>query len=364
MNKSVTTQRTHTIEAIEAPASPETSVVLACGLNRTEFNALRILLSRRLQRNAVLTQSAINPDLLLVDLDATGTGCKWPELRERYPNIPAICLSQNSNGAEGAQIIKRPAQTIEVLDKIEQVLQKRRTTLQADTPVDNPDSVPIPKRYNPARRLIGILAQAAARTKDSKSNILVESPGLGRFLFLQNKTAYTTTSWQTLRSLCIVPVQTGSFRFTHLSRSKVSDFLSSEPGAERWHQETLLWKIATHCSRGALPENIPCNTPLRIRYWPDCPRLPDPLEIVGLSALFSRAPVSVLEAARYLHLPVSAVSRYIAAMDALALIECHDATSLPKTAQAKRMQKKRPWSSKLLGALARRITSHVFQKTS
>ncbi len=339
--------------------------ILTAGLSRTESSALRVLLPRRLHREILLNENTDNPDLILFGMNSDTSDHQWRQLRKRFPATPAICLSYHSKDMGDVPVVQRPVQAEVLLDKIENVL-AGDTPGEAETCASREPSASCrtSDQYELDERLIGVFLQASAKAKQTGQDILVDSVALGRFLFQRNGKVYTTVGWRTLRSLCVVRVEPGSFKIRILNTRKASAFIKAEAGGEQWDQEMFLWKIATHCSRGALPREIPVDKPLHLRYWPDCPHLPDPSHAVAFSALFARAPISVLDAAHYMNQPVSAVSRYVSAVHALSLIEIGETTGSLHGIQKAHTRSKKSWSSKLLGGLARRVTDFVLHKAA
>ncbi len=338
---------------------------LVSGLSRTEFGALQVLLPRRLRREIQWCEGERGraPDLILFGLDDKDAPQRWDALRTRHPHAPAVCLAYGGKGLDDTPVVPRPAKVDALVETIERVLSE-----DEDAPagrrvngarLERPEGV---DRFDVEQRLLGVLMQADRLAARTGRDVLVD--GMGRFVFLARGEVFTTVGRSSLRSLCVPRVTSASFEIRPISGTELEAAINVEGTTALWRREALLWEVAVHCSRGALPREIAPDAPLALRRWPDCTRLPDPLSAVALSALFARRPVSVLAAAAELGVPVAQVARYVTAAHALSLLEAGKRSGRAGREEGARAGVAKRWSSRILGRLARRVAGRVLRKAA
>ncbi len=340
--------------------------VLAHGLSRSEFSALEVLVPRRLRREVAFSESLEEqPDLILFGSDGSDGLRRWKDLRQRYPATPAVCLTYGGEPLEGALVVPRPARVDVLIESIERALAGHisfRHTGEQRAPGTAHQEQSSIEQFDLKERLIGVLLRADRLATETGRDVLVD--GMGRFLFLRQGQVFTTVGWGSLRSLCVPRITTESFNVRVVDSRRVEAVMNVEGTSALWGREAFLWEMAWNCSRGALPLEIAPDAPLVLQRWPDCTRLREPLVAVALSALFATRPISVLDAAQEMGLSTTQVACYVTAAYGLSLIGIEHRVPRAVRTAGSREDKKRGWSSRVLGRLARRVASRVLGKNA
>jgi len=343
--------------------------VLTVDLTRSERQSLEVLLPRRLRHPVVLGEEAAvsKPQLILFGADKPEAGQRWRELARRHPGVPAVGLSYKGRRMKGVTVLQRPVRIDVLIETIGHLLDPTASQGEAETrrpqPASRQSSAHALERFDFQSKLVGVLAKAVRRCQEEDRDILVE--GMGGFLFLRDGRVFTTVGESSLRSLCVPRLHLRAFSLRAVTTEEAHDFMSQEGGGQLWDQEALLWQVGMWTARGALPDEIGPNARVRLRRWPNVVRLPNPLEVVAISAVLARGAMKVEEVAERAGVHPDAVSGYLTAAHALGLVEqgMSSAGRHPGRSAARRRSPS-AWSRGTLSALARRVMERIVGKAA
>lgn len=84
--------------------------------------------------------------------------------------------------------------------------------------------------------------------------------------------------------------------------------------------ESLIWRTALWASRGRVPKGTSFTTPVSLRRWPNVTKLMVFPQALRVSALWAKAPYSLVDTAKYLAIPQRNVFAFYSAVHAIGLV--------------------------------------------
>lgn len=154
-----------------------------------------------------------------------------------------------------------------------------------------------------------------------------------------------------LRSLCVRSSDSAKVKLVFVDKTPAEIGPSDDRRLRR--VDNMLWKLALWSSRGRVEVGTSLDAPVRLRAWPNIPRLMSVPHSLRISALWVMQPTGLLETARKLNVPHRFVFAFYCACKAFDLVEQLGAGAQATVAQsAKNMtQEKRG----LFGSLLKKL---------
>ena len=84
--------------------------------------------------------------------------------------------------------------------------------------------------------------------------------------------------------------------------------------------DALIWELAIAASAGRVPEGVTVDRPCLLRDWPNFTRLTTTSGAMGIAALWTREPATLMDTARVLQVPLTQVCTFYSAAEAIGLI--------------------------------------------
>ncbi len=92
-----------------------------------------------------------------------------------------------------------------------------------------------------------------------------------------------------------------------------------------YSMESFIWTASLLTSRGRLPQQLEITDKIKLKHWPDLPRLEQIPHAVRIAAVFYKHPGNLLEVANWLHIPQRYVFAFYNGVLALDMIEVQKA---------------------------------------
>jgi len=174
--------------------------------------------------------------------------------------------------------------------------------------------------YDPNRYLQGLVVQACRAALSRDQAVHVDGLWPTITLLPSTGTAIIAGGKAALDPHATLPDLLSSARLTFTPAPR---FSPSHPDA--MPLEALIWQLALAASRGRLPAGTPLDRSCALGGWPNFTRLAPAPGAMGIAALWTQAPHTLLDTARTLRLPHSHVFSFYSAADALGLVvDDHD----------------------------------------
>jgi len=122
-----------------------------------------------------------------------------------------------------------------------------------------------------------------------------------------------------VRSLCVRSQSGLPVKLVLVEKTPEQIGASEDPRLRRL--DNFLWKVALWSSRGRLQRGMSLDAPVRLRAWPNIPRLMSVPHSLRVAALWVSQPTSLLETARKLNVPHRYVFSFFCACNAFGLVE-------------------------------------------
>jgi hypothetical protein len=169
--------------------------------------------------------------------------------------------------------------------------------------------------YDPERYLQGLVTRAcqAALSRDQAVHIDGLWPTIT--LLPSTGTAIIAGGEDALAAHAALPDLLSSARLTFTPAPR---FSPNHPDAVPL--DALLWQLALAASRGRLPVGTPVDQVCALREWPNFTRLAPAPGAMGIAALWTQEPLSLLGTAEALRLPHSDVFAFFSGTRALGLL--------------------------------------------
>jgi len=239
-------------------------------------------------------------------------------------------LAKTTNKSDAPQEIKIPANhnsghTAEIIATPE-LLEALNHTTQAEI-------LPFPLtevKYNPHnptlmsklqidtdQYLLGYFQQAYKIATNEQRNMRLEGPWRPIIILHETKEMLVGTNHRHLFAIAAMP-----FPPEEVSISYVEDDENEITNDNRSIEaiEPFLWKLAIRTSRGRVPKGTDFNLPIRLLRWPNFTRTTATPHAMRIAALWTKQPMSLLNTAEALAIPLNFVFLFYSATIALGLV--------------------------------------------
>jgi hypothetical protein len=176
-----------------------------------------------------------------------------------------------------------------------------------------------------AQSMAGIFREAMRLTKDGG---IVQLMGIGSHPFYvgaADNFVSTTMPESFLRSVCVRSSDSTQVKLVFVDKTPTEIGESEDRRLRR--TDNMLWKLALWGSRGRVPRGTSLDAPVRLRAWPNIPRLMTVPHSLRIAALWVSQPTSLFETARKLNVPHRYVFSFFCACQAFDLIELLGSTT-------------------------------------
>ncbi|MEW6445585.1 MAG: hypothetical protein ACOZAQ_03555 [Pseudomonadota bacterium] len=320
------------------------------------------------------------PEAVVIDLDGVGSDRLWLEVRRHFSG-PAVVLSVRSHELHHAIWVPKPLRGegfIAAIARVRGMLQHVTVKQQAQpsTPPRREDPPPTPSVqredpggaaraadlamqenraqeccghledsvyrdqsqrerlfYRPSEYLQGALNEAVAQAAREGRVAMIDGLGYPLYIHPDRGELLTTMREQYLRPLCVRRMDDQPIEIRTLEQLPALTVEDMDPRLRR--QDATLWKIALWTSRGRVPEGVALDAPVRLRAWPNIPRLMAVPHGVRIAALWMHRPTSLMETAPLLGIDYRYPFAFFSACHALGLIQTEAGRSPdPRAAKA------------------------------
>lgn len=330
----------------------------AIGMDERQCNTLRLMCQGPCH-NACVLVNEIEAEASVLDMDGYQATSRLAELRQAYPERPALLLSLRALSEElraGDVYVSKPVR----IEEFNQALAELRRICQAaaaprperiehplsrhfqplTTPANGanraarlmdgaldhayvgsaPDIDPgVPAQlekayYDPDRYLQGIVVRAREMARAQRCNVLIRGAWPALTLSADATLVQVLETDSHLRPYCVQPdVAVGA----SLDCIDAPPMQFGQPGVVSL--DVFLWKLALCAARGRLPRNTSLDAPVLLRHWPNFTRLTLTPGALNIAALWAARPHSPLHTAQLLGLPQRHVFAFYSAAHALDL---------------------------------------------
>ena len=166
---------------------------------------------------------------------------------------------------------------------------------------------------------VDVFREAMRRTAEGG---MVNFVGLGAYpLYVSAAEDFVSTPMPEalLRSLCVRSTQSAPIELVLVDK-KPKDIGPSDDERLR-RLDNMLWKLALWSSRGRVKAGTSLDAPVRLRAWPNIPRLMSVPHSLRIAALWVMQPTGLLDTARKLDVPHRFVFAFYCACNAFDLVE-------------------------------------------
>ncbi len=186
-------------------------------------------------------------------------------------------------------------------------------------------------QFDTDQYLLGYFQQAYAIAISEQRNMRVEGPWRPIVILHETREMLVGHNYRHLYAIAAMP-----FRPEEVAISYVEDDLSDIEDDDSTIEsiEPFLWKLAVRTSRGRVPKGTDFNMPIRLLRWPNFTRTSATPHALRIAALWSKQPMSLLQTAEALAIPLHYVFVFYSAALSLDLITIASTTT-EKAPQAK-----------------------------
>lgn len=167
--------------------------------------------------------------------------------------------------------------------------------------------------------LVGLFREAIRLTTESG---MVSFVGMGKYPFYVSAVddfVSTPMPESYLRSLCVISSHAAAVQLVLVDQKPKEIGPSVDEHLRRL--DNVLWKLALWSSRGRVERGTSLDAPVRLRAWPNIPRLMTVPHSLRIAALWVSQPTGLLETARILGVPHRYVFSFYCACKAFDLVE-------------------------------------------
>jgi len=378
--------------------------VCLMGMNERALNVLTMFLNDHNKDGCEIVSDGSH-EIVIIDLDSMDSSRQWMDVRRNFHG-PAIVLSVGQRDLANAYWVEKPIKPEQFKQALEQakraIGELKEQPKPAPQPAPSPQPVPTPpvatrqpveskaplsagaatgmseqmdersqtccgdmddavyldptqrdKLYGDcAQSLLSVVREAIRMTADGG---VVSFQGLaGKPLYISAAKDFVSTSMPEafFRSLCVRSAESATITLVLVDKTPAEIGPSEDRRLQRL--DSLLWKVALWSSRGRLQHGVSLDAPVRLRAWPNIPRLMTVPHSLRIAALWARQPTSLMETARKLGVPHRYVFALYCACNAFDLVEQlgADASTNAKQVKGKAMtQEKRS----LFGGLLKKL---------
>lgn len=364
-----------------------TPKVCLMGMNERALNVFTMFLNDP-SKNWCEIVSDGSHEIVIVDLDSMDNSRLWVDLRRDFQG-PAIVLSVSKRELANAYWVEKPVKPEQFKHALEQAklaLAKPSAKVLPQQPAQaTPLSKPKATPAIPSGSTSGLASEAAAPLASAAATVMSENldersqnccgdladevyldlsqrerlfydyeqsllsllleamrmtakGGMVSFVGLAGRPLYvsaaegfvsTTMPEAFFRSLCVRSVTSPAITLVLVDKTSADIGPSADRRLQRL--DNLVWKVALWSSRGRVSRGVSLDAPVRLRAWPNIPRLMSVPHSLRIVALWASQPTSLLETAGKLGVPHRYVFSLYCACNAFGLVEQLDATALAKS---------------------------------
>ncbi len=312
--------------------------------------ALEMVLRGPCKGVAVIADEA-SAQAVIVDLDAADAEAAWGYHREKYPDRPAILLSLNEPGIEGALFLKKPVQIGSLVKALGQARADLSSAMVTTAAVAS-DGPVAPVAGELERRDASLAVEGSAASRDQTYEIDPDDPAFqAKYFFLPadytghhivEAVKQAVTQGKSLMVRCpagaLVVLPTRSEVVTGCSGAALKKIVTAayrkeslefklsaaEPdigkivekfggAAEIKPLEVCLWEMGAWLSSGRVPHGMSLVEPVVLYRWPNLTRLLLTPNAMRIAALWTDRPFSLLDTAKGLRIPLGDVLTFYSA---------------------------------------------------
>lgn len=387
----------------ENQQKPRLKVTL-CGLEGRAHTTLEMFISGPAQGVCDVVDESL-ADVAIFDLDGQGAERKWESFRARFTG-PALLLSVTEKKRENAIWIPKPVNSKNFFQSIESIrdllASDRAKKLEDVTLSTPPDGAPtaavagaeispaqgegggvsraagmawvehhihqgcggvddavytdLARRseifYQPRNYLHEILHRACEEATKSGKPVSVQVMKHQLIVLPDSRQVFTAMREQMLRPLSVTATPNGVGLLRPVDPALLPPLAPKDP--HLYDYEAMLWMLAMWASRGRVPEGVDLDAPVRLKRWPNFPRLLISPHAMRIAALWTSQPFSLMQTAQQLDIPYRFVFSLFSACRALGLIEQLEVVAaIPSPAPA--LPGKPATQRSLIGSLLRKL---------
>ncbi len=213
--------------------------------------------------------------------------------------------------------------------------------------------------YSPENYLLNSLVDALQLSHQSKQYVQLEINGAqarGHVLLMPDvNLAYSSAALLSdeFAAWCVSPLKTGTVQLHLPSTTELAVLEETvrRDAENTYDMEALIWTTSLLTSRGRLSRNADLTQPLRLRHWPNLPRLEAFPHVMQIAAAWQQRAGTVFDVAEWFDIPQRYVIAFYNAAHTLSLLTVEQAPVSPAAAEPAAPRKNRGLFSRLLKRL-------------
>ena len=286
-------------------------------------------------------------DTIIVDLDGKDTAQEWKIFREKFPDKPAVIMTESQVDIENTPYVTKPAKLPELLEALKQTSNKsiaatlnvtssnkthkaaeslhdRLMANSSDNHVDSATSTNNDEiYYRPEKFVQGKVFLAIRKANVEKRSIFIKcwsdrwiviSPGID-YLFENIKECQ-------LRQLSLVKLDDGvAISEETLSDVQITQMANTPPNEiKSTPMYKFMWDISVRTARGRIPHGTSIDDLYVLQRWPNLTRLAKIPNAMRMSAFWIDQPQSIKNVAEKLGVDIKEVFTFFSAATAAGLM--------------------------------------------
>ena len=170
--------------------------------------------------------------------------------------------------------------------------------------------------YDPDNCLQGYVQEAYRIARQKNRCVSLKGPWRPIVLLPESREIWVEQSHAHLYALSNMAIQAEDVTVTCLE----PEWSPPEQGGSLLPIDHFLWKLAVRTARGRIPAGTDLRAPVYLRHWPNLSRLLPVQHGLRIAALWTRHPVSLMEAATILNIPPKYLFSFYSAASTIGLI--------------------------------------------
>ncbi len=170
--------------------------------------------------------------------------------------------------------------------------------------------------YEPDEYLQGYIQQAYRIAREERRNISLKGPWRPIVLLPESREIWVEQSHAHLYALSNMAIRPEDVTVTRLD----PQWSPPKEGGSLLPVDQFLWKLAVRTARGRIPAGTDLRAPVYLYHWPNLSRLLPVQHGLRIAALWTRYPVSLMEAATILNIRPKYLFSFYSAASAIGLI--------------------------------------------
>lgn len=322
--------------------------VLTVGMDSRKQAIFRMAFKMHTMQTYLLAEDVPDrkPDVAIVDMDCVDGQQIWAHHCANNAGVPTLIVTVSDMPGATVPVLIKPVRMETLFPLLRQIMSERRVppaiqpdhapaqrtavhpgprvesaaeqpAARTEAPVAQP-AAPLQRmpdqvgRFDPCQGLLGVLQEVLKSRRPSmvaiaEQNSLIVFPEQERVLVLQNM--------DHVRKAC----DEGNISIS--SRPLLREDKPDDRNVVMSNFISLLWQVALWTSRGRLPEGIPVNAPVKLRYWPNLTRMAPVPNSLRIAAFLVRSPASLPIAVRMLNVPPGDLFDFLSASYIIGLLE-------------------------------------------